>query len=94
MAIRPQSLEDWFHFVPTLLDSEGWQVASSRGSDRLLHRRCPWGGHLVRFALKDIAVPGSTPGSHLFVRPEVRDWAMRMSPELNQEMFEVGVSEN
>ncbi|CAE7533361.1 GIP [Symbiodinium necroappetens] len=89
MAIRPQSLEDWFHFVPTLLDSEGWQVASSRGSDRLLHRRCPWGGHLVRFALKDIAVQGSAPGSHLFVRPEVRDWAMRMSPELNQEMFEV-----
>ena len=90
MALRPESVEDWFHFVPTLLENEGWQIACECPAGRLLHRTSPWGGHLIRFSLRDILVhePPADP-SHLFVRPEVRDWATRRYPELNEESFEV-----
>ena len=57
---------------------------------RLLRRRCPWGGHLVRLSLRGLDVhdpPADT--SYLFVRPEVRAWAARTCPELKEELFEV-----
>ncbi|CAE7521407.1 unnamed protein product [Symbiodinium natans] len=90
MAVRPESVEDWFHFVPTLLEDEGWQIARNSPAGKLLHRSCPWGGHLARISLRDIEVrdpPANT--SHLFVRPEVRAWAVRTYPELNEELLEV-----
>mmetsp|Transcript_48815 Transcript_48815/g.114687 ORF Transcript_48815/g.114687 Transcript_48815/m.114687 type:complete len:397 (+) Transcript_48815:48-1238(+) len=90
MAVRPESVEDWFHFVPTLLDNEGWQTVCDSSAGRLLHQNCPWGGHLVRFSLKDIEVhnpPADT--SYLFVRPETRLWARCTYQGLNEELSEV-----
>lgn len=95
--VRPDSVEDWFHFVPRLLEDEAWQIAGmwptgrQNRSTTILHRSSPWGGHLVRFSMKGIEVhdpPADT--SHLFVRPEVRAWALRTFPELKKdETFEV-----
>lgn len=90
MAVRPESVEDWFHFVPALLDNEGWQIVCDSSAGRLLHQNCPWGGHLVRFSLKDIEVhspPADT--SYLFVRPETRVWAKCTYQGLNEELTEV-----
>eukprot|EP00439_Symbiodinium_sp_Y106_P071420 s2999_g12.t2 len=94
--VRPHSVEDWFHFVPTLLEDEGWQIAGIWPAGRqnrrtaILHRSSPWGGHLVRFSMKDIEVHDPpTDTSHLFVRPEVRAWALRTFPKLRDETFEV-----
>ena len=90
MVFRPESVEDWFHFVPTLLENDGWQIASECPAGRLLHRKSPWGGHLIRFSLRDILVhERPADPSYLFLRPEVRDWARRSYPELNEESFEV-----
>ena len=34
--------------------SEDWEVALARPLARLTHCRCPWGGHLIRFEIKDV----------------------------------------
>jgi len=73
MAVRPESVEDWFQVMPNLLSSEGWGMALARPKASLSHCTCPWGGHLIKFNLRSITIqnaPEKT--SNILVRPEVR----------------------
>ncbi|CAL1152191.1 unnamed protein product [Cladocopium goreaui] len=48
-------------------------LAAERPDSSLLHRSCPWGGHLVRLDLRNIRVMGAPEiASNVLVRPEVR----------------------
>jgi len=70
---RPEGVEDWFQVLPNLWASEDWEVALARPLARLTHCRCPWGGHLIRFEIKDVIIenPPEKTGQ-IIVRPEVR----------------------
>ena len=65
--MRPESAEDWFHMLPDVLEGASWTLACERKDGRLLHRECPWGGHLIKFDFNFHLAAGS-----FLVRPEVR----------------------
>lgn len=73
MAVRPQAVEDWCHLMPNLLEQEGWTTALATEEASLTHSCCPWGGHLIRFELKNIHVQDAPEKTgNIMVRPEVR----------------------
>ncbi|CAE7425800.1 Kcnc2 [Symbiodinium microadriaticum] len=86
MAICPESIEEFLHLVPNLLEDEGWQICHECPAGKLLKQSCPWGGHLVKLSCQNIPVSNLGERSPLFVRPEARN---RMLPELNEERYEV-----
>lgn len=67
-------VEGWFNLVSNGgLSLSTWDLAAERPDSRLLHRSCPWGGHLVRLDLRNIPVMGAPENaSNVLVRPEVR----------------------
>ncbi|CAK8993718.1 Phosphoenolpyruvate carboxylase [Durusdinium trenchii] len=70
---RPRTMEDWLYVLPDCVSSESWTVATSQPKAQLLHRPCPWGGHLVKFDLKRIEIADAPENTaNLIVRPEVR----------------------
>jgi len=82
MAVRPEAVEEWFYFMPNLLEDEGWQTAVSRQSAVLARSHCPWGGSLVRFKMGAIrlAEPPEEP-QWVIMRPETRSSCSREHPE-------------
>ena len=70
---RPRTMEDWLYVLPDCVSSESWTVATSQPKAQLLHRPCPWGGHLVKFDLKRIEIADAPENTaNVIVRPEVR----------------------
>eukprot|EP00913_Durusdinium_trenchii_P013296 g12479.t1 len=56
-----------------LLRINGWNSAMVTSEAALMNTSCPWGGHLIKFELKEIAIhhaPEET--ANVMVRPEVR----------------------
>ncbi|CAE7456513.1 unnamed protein product [Symbiodinium sp. CCMP2456] len=86
MVLCPDNIEEFSHFVPNLLEDEGWQVCHECPAGKLLKQSCPWGGHLVKLSCQNIPVNNLGDRFPLFVRPEARTG---MLPELNEERFEV-----
>ena len=73
MAVRPEGVEDWCQLMPNLLEEEGWTTALATEDASLTHTCCPWGGHLIRFELKNITVKDAPEKTgNIMVRPEVR----------------------
>ncbi|CAK9105898.1 unnamed protein product [Durusdinium trenchii] len=73
MALRPESVDDWCQLMPNLLEENGWNSAMVTSEAALMNTSCPWGGHLIKFELKEIAIhhaPEET--ANVMVRPEVR----------------------
>ena len=71
--IAPLAVDEWFQAMPEVLTPVSWSLALARPNAQLWHRSCPWGGHLIKFDLKNIQIqdaPEKT--SNLIVRPEVR----------------------
>ena len=71
--IAPLAVDEWFQAMPEVLTPVSWSLALARPNAQLGHRSCPWGGHLIKFDLKNIQIqdaPEKT--SNLIVRPEVR----------------------
>ena len=73
MAVPPECNEDWFDQVPHLLSTEGWEVAIEKGRCSLSHCDAPWGAHIIKCSIADVAVtnPPEDP-ANMFVRPETR----------------------
>mmetsp|Transcript_105997 Transcript_105997/g.252947 ORF Transcript_105997/g.252947 Transcript_105997/m.252947 type:complete len:414 (-) Transcript_105997:22-1263(-) len=74
---NPKDLDDWFQAVPDLLHPGAWQCSNPSDvrlkRNRLWHRSCPWGGHLIKFELRNIYLPTAPERTEdLVVRPEVR----------------------
>ncbi|CAJ1368181.1 unnamed protein product [Effrenium voratum] len=72
--MRPENAVEWLQMMPDLLTRTGWTQACARPSARLMHRACPWGGHLIKFEST------VSSGSYL-VRPEVRSSLMNKSAQ-------------
>jgi len=71
-AERPCDVIGWFDAVPHLLSEHHWDVAARAGQSSFTHCQCPWGGHLVKFALSGIQVHGLGDAGIWLVRPETR----------------------
>lgn len=81
MALRPEAVEDWCQLMPNLLEEVGWTTALSTEEASLTHMSCPWGGHLIKFELRDILVQDApTKSSNVMVRPEVRSLLQEQFP--------------
>lgn len=74
VAAWDDRVEGWFNLVSNGgLSRSAWDLAVERPDSSLLHRSCPWGGHLVRLDLRNIRVMGAPEiASNVLVRPEVR----------------------
>lgn len=74
VAAWDDRVEGWFNLVSNGgLSRSAWDLAAERPDSSLLHRSCPWGGHLVRLDLRNIRVMGAPEiASNVLVRPEVR----------------------
>ncbi|CAK8985856.1 unnamed protein product [Durusdinium trenchii] len=73
MAVRPESVEEWCLLMPNLLETNGWTVALTTAEAALMHSSCAWGGHLLKFELKDLAIQNAPEDpAQILVRPEVR----------------------
>ena len=81
MALRPESVQDWCQFMPNLLEELGWKKALETEGSSLMHSTCPWGGHLIKFALKGLTVHDApSDSSSVIVRPEVRSLLQGQCP--------------
>jgi len=92
MALRPESVEDWCQFMPNLLQEEGWKTALTTEGAKLMHGSCPWGGYLIKFALKGLTVHDApADSSKVLVRPEVRSLLQGQcpTPGLNVQSLDV-----
>eukprot|EP00438_Fugacium_kawagutii_P030877 Skav213468 [mRNA] locus=scaffold3211:188134:190388:- [translate_table: standard] len=70
---RPEGVEDWFQMSDPILSEDGWEVALARPLAKLSHRSCPWGGHLIRFEVKQVPIHNAPEKTgEIIVRPEVR----------------------
>lgn len=59
--------------MPNLLETNGWTVALTTAEAALMHSSCAWGGHLLKFELKDLAIQNAPEDpAQILVRPEVR----------------------
>ncbi|CAK9047962.1 unnamed protein product [Durusdinium trenchii] len=73
MALRPESVEDWCQLMPHLLEENGWNKAMVTSDAALMNTSCPWGGHLIKFELKEITIhEAPADPANVMVRPEVR----------------------
>ena len=86
-TVPPEAVEEWFQLMPNLLSSEGWAVALARPKANLSHTACPWGGHLIRFNLKDLTIQNPPEKTcNILVRPEVRALFQKVCPMKGNEV--------
>ncbi|CAK9108111.1 unnamed protein product [Durusdinium trenchii] len=73
MAVRPESVEEWCLLMPNLFEVNDWTVALTTAEAALMHSSCAWGGHLLKFELKDLTIQNAPEDpAQILVRPEVR----------------------
>ena len=65
--------------VPLLASDFGWDVAVQDGGSSLIHHPCPWGGHLVKFSIREVPIEDFD--GHIMIRPETWNTHELFSPQ-------------